>query len=350
MTDTTNSEDTGDSFYVKRRAAIRPENPSLSIIVPVYNEEEVVDLFVDTVNETLADEQLDIEYIFIDDGSKDNTAALISKRLEAGLKGRLIGLSRNFGKEAALSAGLAHAHGDIAIPIDADLQDPPKLIPQMIDAWRQGYDVVYGLRVDRRSDSATKRNTSSAFYSLFNRIAHIHLPSNAGDFRLIDRCVIETLKNMPERNRFMKGLFAWAGFSSIALPYERPPRVAGHSKFNYWRLWNFALDGFVGFSSMPLRIWLYFGSLIAAISLVYTLFIIARVMIYGVDVPGYASLMSAVLFFSGIQLISVGVIGEYVARLFTETKQRPIYVVKDVVEGSEEDRHISAVTDKKRAS
>ncbi len=335
--------DTGDSFYVKRRATLRPERPSLSIVVPVYNEEEVIDLFIDTVNETLADEVLDIEYVFVDDGSKDNTASLISKRLEAGLKGRLIGLSRNFGKEAALSAGLVHAEGDIAIPIDADLQDPPALIPQMIDAWRQGYDVVYGLRVDRSGDSATKRGTSSAFYSLFNRIAHIHLPSNAGDFRLIDRCVIEALKDMPERNRFMKGLFAWAGFASIAIPYERPPRARGHSKWNYWRLWNFALDGFVGFSSIPLRIWLYCGIVIAAFSLFYTVFIIARVMIYGVDVPGYASLMSAVLFFAGIQLISIGVIGEYVARLFTETKQRPIYIVKDIVENTNECQDMQAV-------
>ncbi|WP_321344538.1 glycosyltransferase family 2 protein [Breoghania sp.] len=322
------------SLYVARRKAERIDAPLVSLIVPVFNEEEVIEQFLDVVGNILAREGLAHEFVFIDDGSRDRTAAILSERLSTGLPGCLIGLSRNFGKEAALTAGLDHANGDVAIVLDADLQDPPELIPQMIEGWRAGYDVVYGLRVDRTSDSAVKRGSASAFYRLFNRLSNIDLPANAGDFRLIDRRVIEALRDLPERNRFMKGLFAWVGFSAMALPYERPARAAGTTKWNYWKLWNFALDGLTGFSTVPLRVWFYCGAGIATLAFAYALYLVLRTLLFGADMPGYASTMTAILFFSGIQLLSIGIVGEYVARLFNETKQRPIYLVRDVIAGA----------------
>ncbi len=320
-------------IYRKRRQETRPERPLVSIVVPAYNEADVVDHFLDDTRPVLDSTGLPYEYVFIDDGSRDATADIISRHLEEGMPGRLVGLSRNFGKEAALSAGLMHSKGDIIVVIDADLQDPPTLIPQMIDGWRNGYDVVYGLRVDRSSDTLMKRGTASLFYRLFNVLANIDMPSNAGDFRLMDRKVVDALLELPERNRFMKGLFAWVGFPSMALPYERPERRAGTGKWNYWKLWNFAIDGLTGFTTMPLRVWLYGGALVAALSFAYAAFLVVRVMAFGIDVPGYASLMVGLLFFSGVQLLSIGMIGEYVARLFNEAKQRPIYLVQDVIEG-----------------
>ena len=319
--------------YIARRRAARPASPLVSLIVPVFNEEEVIDQFLAAVTSIMRKAGIVHEFVFVDDGSRDTTAAILSARLEAGLPGRLVGLSRNFGKEAALTAGLEHARGDVAVVLDADLQDPPELVPQMLEGWRAGYDVVYGLRVDRTSDTAVKRGSASAFYRLFNRLSNIDLPHNAGDFRLIDRAVIEALKELPERNRFMKGLFAWVGFSAMALPYERPARAAGTTKWNYWKLWNFALDGLTGFSTVPLRVWTYCGAGVAALAFAYALFLVLRTMVFGIDMPGYASIMTAILFFSGIQLLSIGIVGEYVARLFNETKQRPIYLVRDVIAG-----------------
>ncbi len=321
-------------FYVNQRKTTRACSPLLSVIVPVFNEEAVIGHFLAATRPVLERTGLQYEYVFIDDGSRDRTADLLGGELKAGLPGRLLGLSRNFGKEAALSAGLEAARGDIAIIMDADLQDPPELILQMLDGWRAGYDVVYGLRVDRSSDTLMKRSTAGMFYRLFNRIANINMPANAGDYRLIDRAVIDALLRLPERNRFMKGLFAWVGFPAMALPYERPPRKAGSGKFNYWKLWNFALDGLTGFTTLPLRIWFYGGALISLAAFAYALYLTLRVFFSGIDVPGYASLMVALLFFSGVQLLSIGMIGEYIARLFNEAKQRPVYILQDVIEGS----------------
>ena len=322
-----------NTVYVTRRENARPQAPLLSVIVPVFNEEEVILHFLRATRPVLERSGLRYEYVFIDDGSRDRTADILAEELANGLPGRLLGLSRNFGKEAALSAGLEAAKGDIGVIIDADLQDPPELILQMLDGWRAGYDVVYGLRVDRSSDTLMKRSTAGMFYSLFNRLANIDMPANAGDFRLIDRCVIDALLRLPERNRFMKGLFAWVGFPAMALPYERPPRLAGAGKFNYWKLWNFALDGLTGFTTLPLRVWFYGGALISVGAFTYALYLTLRVLIEGIDLPGYASLMVALLFFSGVQLLSIGMIGEYVARLFNEAKQRPVFIVQDVIEG-----------------
>lgn len=324
-------------IYVSRRESTRPEAPMLSVIVPVFNEEDVIVHFLEATRPVLDQTGLNYEYVFIDDGSRDKTADILSQRLKAGLPGRLLALSRNFGKEAALSAGLEAAKGDIAVIIDADLQDPPELILQMLDGWRAGYDVVYGLRVDRSSDTLMKRSTAGMFYRLFNRLANIDMPANAGDFRLIDRVVIDALLRLPERNRFMKGLFAWVGFPAMALPYERPPRKAGTGKFNYWKLWNFALDGLTGFTTLPLRVWFYGGVLVSLAAFAYAIYLILRVFVSGIDVPGYASLMVALLFFSGVQLLSIGMVGEYIARLFNEAKQRPVYILQDVIEGGPEE-------------
>lgn len=241
-------------------------------------------------------------------------------------------LTRNFGKEAALTAGIDQAKGDAVIIMDVDLQDPPELILDFLAKWHEGYDVVYGKRIIRDSDSLAKRASANWFYKLFNKVSPVKIPENAGDFRLMDRRVVEVVKRLHERNRFMKGMFAWVGFRSTGVPYTRKPRPAGQTKWNYWKLWNFALDGLVGFSTAPLRIWMYFGAIVAIIAFLYSLFIVAKVIIFGIDVPGYASLMTAILFFGGVQLLSLGVVGEYLGRLFTEVKGRPVYVMENVYE------------------
>lgn len=324
-------------IYVSRRETARPAEPVLSVIVPVFNEEDVIEHFLEATLPVLEKTGLAFEYVFIDDGSRDKTADILSGKLKSGLPGKLLGLSRNFGKEAALSAGLEAVRGDIAVIMDADLQDPPELILQMLDGWRAGYDVIYGLRIDRSSDTLMKRSTANMFYKLFNKLANIDMPANAGDFRLIDRAVVNALLELPERNRFMKGLFAWVGFPAMAIPYERPPRRAGSGKFNYWKLWNFALDGLTGFTTLPLRVWFYGGAAISFAAFAYAIFLTIRTSMFGVDLPGYASLMVALLFFSGVQLLSIGMIGEYIARLFNEAKQRPVYILQDVIEGEVKD-------------
>jgi glycosyltransferase involved in cell wall biosynthesis len=235
-------------------------------------------------------------------------------------------------REAAMTAGLHHAKGDAIVPMDVDLQDPPALILEFVKLWQTGdYDTVFGIRVDRSADTPMKRLTAGGFYRFFNALStSTKLPENAGDFRLIDRKVVEAIKQLPERNRFMKGLFAWAGFRAVGVPYERPARHAGETKFNYWKLWNFALDGLLSFSSWPLRVWSYVGVGVSLVAFLYILKIVTQVVFFGIDVPGYASLMSAVLFIGGIQLISLGIIGEYIGRIFVEVKQRPVYLIEGV--------------------
>lgn len=229
-----------------------------------------------------------------------------------------------------MTAGIDHAAGDVVVPMDADLQDPPEVLPKLLEQWRKGYDVVYGIRRDRSSDGRTKRVTAGMFYRLFNRLAHDEIPENVGDFRLMDRLVVDALRRLPERNRFMKGLFAWVGYPSIGVEYTRPERVAGETKFSYWKLWNFALDGLVSFSSLPLRVWTYAGMTVALGAVVFAVVIVLRTLVFGRDVPGYASIMTVLLLLGGIQLISLGVIGEYLSRLFIESKQRPLYLLQGV--------------------
>jgi glycosyltransferase involved in cell wall biosynthesis len=312
--------------------ARRPADPLLSLIVPVFNEEDTIDLFLSTVVPLLERDGVRFEIVFVNDGSLDDTFARLFRRSRTDRRLRIVNLSRNFGKEAALTAGIDHARGDILIPMDIDLQDPPELIGSFIARWREGYDIVYGVRSARHADTRAKRVSAGWFYRVFNSMSPVRIPPNVGDFRLVDRRAVEVLRQLPERNRFMKGLFAWVGFNSIGVPYERPERAAGRSKFNFWRLWNFAIDGVVSFSTAPLRAWFYVGLVIATVAVLYALFIVTRVLIFGVDTPGYASLLIAVLLMGAIQLLSLGIIGEYLGRLFVEVKARPIYVVEGVYE------------------
>jgi glycosyltransferase involved in cell wall biosynthesis len=314
------------------QSARRPADPLLSLVVPVFNEEESIDLFLTSVEPFLDNARLRFEIVFVNDGSRDNTLAHLLDRSARDRRIKVVNLSRNFGKEAALTAGIDHANGDILIPMDIDLQDPPELIGPFIERWREGYDIVYGVRSARTWDTPTKRLSAGWFYWAFNTMSPVRIPPNVGDFRLVDRRATEVLRRLPERNRFMKGLFAWVGFNAIGVPYERPQRAAGASKFNLWRLWNFALDGVVSFSTVPLRASFYGGLVIAGIAVLYAIFIITRVLLFGIDTPGYASLLIAVLLMGAIQLVSIGIIGEYLGRLFLEVKGRPIYVVEGVYE------------------
>jgi glycosyltransferase involved in cell wall biosynthesis len=315
-------------------AAAAPERRvHLSVIVPVKDEEQGIVPFVARVSPILDGLFPDgaWEILFIDDGSEDSTLAAIHAANYREPRVRALSLSRNFGKEAALSAGLDHAAGDAVVPMDVDLQDPPEVLGEMLEKWREGYEVVYGVRRNRSTDSLPKRLTADLYYRAHNYLSDDKIPEHAGDFRLLDRSVVEVIRRMPERNRFMKGLFAWGGFRQAAVEYDRVPRAVGETKFRYWKLWTLALDGITSASTMPLRIWSYIGVVIAFITLVYATFLIARTAIFGTDVPGYASMMVAILFFGGLQLISLGVLGEYVGRILIETKQRPIYVVREKV-------------------
>jgi glycosyltransferase involved in cell wall biosynthesis len=302
---------------------------TISIIAPFYNEGEGVDHFYQAISCIL--DQLpayEFEVICIDDGSKDDTLVKLISVAEKDSRFRVIELSRNFGKEAALTAGVDAATGDAVIPIDADLQDPPELIPQMIKAWSEGAEVVLARRVDRSSDSFLKRKTAEVFYRFHNRLSSVQIPENVGDFRLMDRIAVDALKQLPEQHRFMKGLFAWVGFKTVTIDYARNPRTAGTTKFSGWKLWNFALEGITSFSATPLKFWSYIGGLGALFTLGYAIFIISRTLIRGVDIPGYASLLVAVLFFGSLQLISVGILGEYIGRIYVETKHRPLYLIR----------------------
>lgn len=325
---------TGNDAAQERQLAVqrarRSADPLLSLVVPVFNEEDTVDLFLDTVGPMLERDGQRFEVVFVNDGSRDDTFARLFDRSLRDRRIRIVNLSRNFGKEAALTAGIDHARGDILVPMDIDLQDPPELIAAFIARWREGYDIVYGIRAARHTDTATKRVSAGWFYRVFNSMSPVRIPPNVGDFRLVDRRAVEVLRQLPERNRFMKGLFAWVGFNSVGVPYERPQRAAGTTKFSLWRLWNFAIDGVVSFSTAPLRAWFYVGVVIAAIAVFYAIFIVTRVLVLGIDTPGYASLLIAVLLMGAIQLLSLGIIGEYLGRLFLEVKARPIYVVEGV--------------------
>lgn len=315
----------------------RPEPWRLSLVVPVFNEEHALVPFLSATLPTLEACAPELEILFVDDGSQDGTLPQLRKLAASDSRIRYLAFSRNFGKEAALSAGIEHARGDAVVLIDADLQDPPELIATFIRHWRdEGYDMVYGVRQTRRADSTAKRQTAGWFYHIFNRVSETPIPTNAGDFRLLDRRVVEALRRLPERNRFMKGLYAWTGFRQLGVPYHRPARQVGSSKFHYWKLWNFALDGIFSFSTLPLRVWSYLGGVVALLAFCYIVVIITKVLLLGRDVPGYASLMTTVLFFGGMQLLSIGVLGEYLGRLVTESKRRPLYLIAETSEPPEQ--------------
>jgi len=307
--------------------------PLLSVIAPVKNEEEGIIPFVERVGAILdeAAEGGGWEILFVDDGSTDSTLAAIVAAHGREPRIRAISLSRNFGKEAALSAGLDHARGSAVIPMDVDMQDPPEVLPEMIAKWRDGHEMVFGVRRCRNSDGWAKRVTAGLYYRAHNWVSSDKIPENAGDFRLMDRKVVDVIRAMPERNRFMKGLFAWAGFKQASVEYDRAERATGTTKFNYWKLWTLALDGITSASTVPLRIWSYVGACVALFAICFAGWLTFDTLIFGNPVPGYASIMTSVLFLGGIQLISLGVLGEYVGRILTETKQRPLYVVRDTV-------------------
>jgi len=315
--------------------SLKAADIDLSLIVPVMDEQQAIPTFVSRVSRVLndlRDEQdrpLRWEMLFVDDGSRDATiAAIVAANADDG-RVRGISLSRNFGKEAALSAGLDLARGEAVIPVDVDLQDPPEVIGDMLAKWREGYDVVYGVRRNRTADSLPKRLTAELYYRAHNWLSRDKIPEHAGDFRLLDRKVVEVIRLMPERNRFMKGLFAWSGFRQAAVEYDRTERLVGHTKFNYWKLWTLAIDGITSASTVPLRVWSYLGGVFALIGMLFAIFVVIKTMVYGADVRGYPSMMVAILFFGGLQLLSLGILGEYVGRILVEVKQRPIYVIRE---------------------
>lgn len=303
----------------------------VSMVIPCYNESAVMHALIQNLDAVFSElPDVDHEYVFVNDGSRDDTLKRLITLAEQRSDFVVVDLSRNFGKEAALSAGLRLASGDVVIPIDADLQDPPRLIPQMLARWREGAEVVLAKREDRSEDSFAKRASASLFYRCVNKLAEVALPENVGDFRLMDRVVIDTLNSLPENRRFMKGLFAWAGFRTVVVTYKREVRRAGQTSFNAWKLWNLALEGITGFSTVPLRIWTYLGTAVAIPAFFWGAWIAVRTMLFGVDVPGYASIMVSILFLGGLQLIGIGVMGEYIGRTYLEAKRRPAFVVRQV--------------------
>ena len=321
-------------------------NLRMSLVVPAHDEARNVEAFYGRVLSAIEALDIDFEIIFVNDGSKDQTLPLLIQIREQDPRVKIIDLSRNFGKEVALTAGLEHATGDIVVPTDADLQHPPEVIPKMLEAWQEGADVVFATRVDRASESVMKRLSAKMFYRVLGLVGEVPNHDKIGDFCLLDRRVVDVLKRLPEHNRFMKGLFAWTGYRQAFVPFEQESRRLGVTSWNYWRLWNLALEGITSFSTFPLRVWTYIGFVLAFLSLIYAAYLVAQTIIFGVTTPGFASIMVAVLFIGGIQLISLGVIGEYIGRIFSEVKGRPLYLVRDLYglesrqseEGTDKDR------------
>jgi len=304
-----------------------PLTPELSVVIPCKNEADNLESLFERLQLTLDPLGIPYEVICVNDGSQDDTLEKLIAFHRRDPRIKVVNLSRCFGKEIALTAGLDYASGRAVVPIDADLQDPPELIPQMLQLWRQGYQVVYAVRRSRQGESWLKRLTANGFYWVIEQLSQVPIPRNTGDFRLLDRQVVEAIKQLRERTRFMKGIFAWVGYRQVAIFYDRAPRFRGKSQWNYWRLWNLAIEGITSFSSWPLRVWSYLGLGISLAALLYGLFLVVRTLLFGSDVPGYASLAVMILFLGGIQLISLGVIGEYLGRVFEEVKGRPLYLV-----------------------
>ncbi len=301
----------------------------ISIVCPCFNEESVIEIFLQHLVPVLENIGMEHEIIFINDGSTDKTLEVLLKSKTKYKNIRILNLSRNFGKEAAITAGLENAKGEAIIPIDVDLQHPPELITIFIEKWQEGYDVVAGKRINRSGEHTLKKISASLFYRIHNSISDTTIPSDIGDYRLMSRKVVDAVAKLPENQRFMKGIFAWVGHKTVVVEYEQKHRAAGKSSFTGWKLWNFALDGITSFSTVPLRVWLYIGIVLALISFVLGVSIIIKTLIYGVDLPGYTSLFSMILFLGGIQLIGIGVLGEYIGRIYKESKRRPIYIIED---------------------
>lgn len=312
----------------------------VSIVVPVLNEEETVHVFLQKVDDVRArccdaiHPEIEFEYIFVNDGSEDRTLAVLLDEQQQNPWIKIVDLSRNFGKECALSAGIDIATGNVVIPIDVDLQDPPELIVSMLSAWQDGNEVVLARRISRDDDTSLKRLTARLFYKCHNSISRTKIPENVGDYRLMDRIVVDALKTLPENRRFMKGLFAWVGFKTIAVDYARAPRTAGKTKFSGVSLWSLAVEGFTSFSTAPLIIWTYVGLIVSLISFCFALLVIIQKVLMGISIPGYAALSVAIFFLGGVQLMGIGILGEYLGRVYSEVKRRPVYLVKKVYEGN----------------
>ena len=303
----------------------------ISILIPIFNEESSIKPFYASLsNELKKIKKISFEILFVDDGSIDNSVGQVKKIMGKDKRIKLIELSRNFGKESALTAGIDFASGNALIPIDVDLQDPPELIKKMIEKWENGFEVILAKRSDRSSDTKFKRKTANWFYSTFNFVSKTKIPQDVGDFRLIDRSVVDALKKLPESERFMKGLFAWVGFKTTSISYVRNTRKEGETKFRLWGLINLATDGITNFSTMPLKIWSYIGITISLLSLGYGSTIAFKTIVFGTDVPGYSSIFFAITFLGGIQLIGLGILGEYISRTFIESKRRPSYIVRKI--------------------
>ncbi|WP_222888222.1 glycosyltransferase family 2 protein [Enterobacter sp. C2] len=300
----------------------------ISLVVPVFNEEDTVPIFYNTVRQDKGLQQHEVEIVFINDGSKDATESIINALSLSDPRVVALSFTRNFGKEPALFAGLDYASGDAIIPIDVDLQDPIDIIPLLIEKWRAGADIVLAKRVDRSTDCRLKRKSAEWFYKLHNKISNPKIEENVGDFRLMSREVVENIKLMHERNLFMKGVLSWVGGKTAVVEYARAERVAGSSKFNGWKLWNLALEGITSFSTFPLRVWTYIGLLVAGVAFLYGAWMIFNTLVFGNSVNGYPSLLVSMLFLGGIQLIGIGILGEYTGRIYVETKRRPKYLLK----------------------
>lgn len=302
--------------------------PSICIIVPAYNEQEVLPTFYQRISEVMASmPAYDWHLLFVNDGSRDATAHMIDEMAAADARVMAVHLSRNFGKEVAMAAGLDHANADATIIIDADLQDPPELMQTFIEEWRNGYDMVYAQRLSRDGEGWLKKSTATGFYRLIGRLSSVNIPADTGDYRLLSRRAVSALRQLREHHRFMKGLFAWIGYPSKAVTFHRDARAAGSTKFNFWRLWNFAIEGITSFSIIPLKLATYLGSFIACVALLRGLWVIVKTLVWSDPVPGYPSLMVTLLFLGGVQLMFIGILGEYIGRIFNETKSRPLYFI-----------------------
>jgi len=303
------------------------DDSRLSVVVPVFNEEKVLSEFHRRLADVLDKLSAQSDIIYVNDGSTDNSLHEIRRLKTEDDRVAIVDLSRNFGKEIAMTAGFDHARGDAVVVIDADLQDPPELIPEMIKHWREGYDVVYAQRTSRAGESVVKKTTAHLFYRIMQKLSRVDIPRDAGDFRLLSRRAVNALAGLREQHRFMKGLFAWIGYPQKAVPYRRDPRHDGKTKWNYIGLWNFAIEGITSFSTLPLKAATYLGMLTAFSAFLFGMFIVIKTLLYGNPVPGYPSLLVVVLFLGGIQLMALGVIGEYLGRMFDETKGRPLYLI-----------------------
>lgn len=301
----------------------------ISVVVPAFNEEAALPEFHQALTPILSAQPFDFEIVYVNDGSSDNTLNIIKELRLSDNQVALVDLSRNFGKEIALTAGLQKSVGDAVIVIDADLQDPPELIPELIREWQNGYDVVYAQRTHRSGESALKKATAHFFYRIIQGISKINIPEDSGDFRILSRRAVNALNTLNEQHRFMKGLFAWIGYRQKAVPYQRDPRLAGKTKWSYWKLWNFALDGITSFTIAPLKISTYLGMLTAVGAFTYGIYMVIETLIHGNPVPGYPSLIVIILMLGGVQLVAIGVLGEYLGRIFNETKRRPLYFVNE---------------------